>query len=346
MKFRCFPVFSWRAARAMVATLSLVACARTSVSQTPEQQRHSLASKPETCGAQVVRSVPPLTGYTELGRVEFHGPGGLVAPTRATVEGELSKRACELGADAVLVERERYGSTGSMNDTDVYGIAILYAGAPPRPGTHGGKRPTILGTCFAIGARGHIATAEHVIRDAGPVTVQFPGKAPLPATVLTSRRETDVAILQVDAETPDYLPLVASASVANAGTKVFTFGFPVADFLGSEPKFTDGAVSALSGLRGEPRVLQMTVPIQPGNSGGPLVTETGFAIGIVTSSASSLPFLKATGSLPQGINWAVKADQVLQLLKRSPEAPPPVDRDAAVERARRAVCAIGPAVTE
>jgi S1-C subfamily serine protease len=276
--------------------------------------------------------IPDFARYVELGKLEVDDPNGMLAVERSTVENKLSERACALGADAVLIRSERYARP--FVGTSVTAVAIAYEGGARPPGA------SVSGTCFAIGPRGELATAEHVVRGAGALTIQFPGKAPLQARLLTSSPKDDVAILVVPTETPDFLPLVPPADVANSGTKVFTFGFPIVELLGTDAKFTDGSISSLSGIQGEPRILQMTVPIQPGNSGGPVVTENGFAVGIVTSSASSLSFFHATGTLPQGINWAVKADRVLELLKRPVEPASPVDRNTAVERARRAVCAI------
>src|SRR5262245_34808783 len=80
---------------------------------------------------------------------------------------------------------------------------------------------------------------------------------------------------------------------------VFTVGFPATQILGSEAKFTDRSVSALSGLGGEATFLQVTVAVQPGNSGGPLVNNDGQVVGVVTSSAAVRSFLAETGTLPQ-----------------------------------------------
>jgi S1-C subfamily serine protease len=231
---------------------------------------------------------------------------------------------------------ERCNCTWVLNSKrEIEKPVAAQAPARPRP-----KQPSVRGTCFAIARSGHILTAEHVVSGVSDLTVQFPGGPVLDAKVAASSREDDVAILTVDAETPDYLPLSRTSAIARPGTRVFTIGFPMVDMLGSDSKFTDGSVSSLSGHDGDPHVLQMTVPIQPGNSGGPVVTETGFVIGIVTSTAAAFPFLRATGTLPQGINWAVKADYAIALIKRGPDAPAPVDRDEAVERTRRAVCAV------
>jgi S1-C subfamily serine protease len=99
------------------------------------------------------------------------------------------------------------------------------------------------------------------------------------------------------------------------GDKVFTIGFPVSLVLGKEAKYTEGVVSSISGIKDTSSLLQITVPVQPGNSGGPLVNEKGEVVGIITSSAAILPFVKESGTLPQNINWAVKADYLRPLIE-------------------------------
>lgn len=124
------------------------------------------------------------------------------------------------------------------------------------------------------------------------------------------------------------------------GDPVFTIGFPVAPMLGSEPKFTDGSVSSLSGPGGEAMLMQISVPIQPGNSGGPLVSEAGDVVGIVSSTAAIQPFLAATGTLPQNVNWAVKSEYMRPLFDEPEPLPPAAGRRDAIDRALRATCAI------
>jgi hypothetical protein len=77
--------------------------------------------------------------------------------------------------------------------------------------------------------------------------------------------------------------------------------------LGQEAKLTEGTVSALSGPGGETSYLQITAPVQPGNSGGPVVNYQGHIVGIVSSTIAALPFIMATGTVPQNINYAVKS---------------------------------------
>ena len=151
----------------------------------------------------------------------------------------------------------------------------------------------------------------------------------------------DLALLKIDRRTPDYLPVAATQPNVASGDRVFTFGFPVVAVLGAEPKFTDGAISSMSGPGGEITFLQITVPVQAGNSGGPLVSEQGDVVGIITASAAIVPFIKASGTLPQNVNWAVNAIFAAPLVpKVTAQKQMPIKRKDIIERARKSVVLI------
>ena len=121
---------------------------------------------------------------------------------------------------------------------------------------------------------------------------------------------------------------------------VFTYGFPVAQILGTEPKFTEGAISALSGVRGDSTYMQISTPIQPGNSGGPLVNDRGEVVGIIAATAAVEAFFKASGSFPQNINWAVKSEFAASMFDQPAARQQTSDRAHAIERTRKAICKI------
>jgi S1-C subfamily serine protease len=126
-----------------------------------------------------------------------------------------------------------------------------------------------------------------------------------------------------------YIPLAPARSL-RIGEPIFTVGFPATNLLGEEPKFTDGSASSLSGPGGDAIFFQMTVPIQPGNSGGPVINDAGLVVGVVTSTAAIRPFLSATGTLPQNINWAVKSEYALPLFDQPPQLPRASNRQEAI----------------
>lgn len=195
------------------------------------------------------------------------------------------------------------------------------------------------GTCFAVSPTGLILTAHHVIANASTVTVQFSGKGRQPAEVVQASTASDLAVLKVAAATNDFLPIAPQRS-ARLGQKVFTVGYPAIDVLGAEPKYSEGTISALSGIQGEASFLQISVPIQPGNSGGALVDESGRVIGIVTSTAAISGFMKATGALPQNVSWAVKSEMAMALFDQPGVRSLKMSRDQVIDKATKATCFI------
>jgi S1-C subfamily serine protease len=118
---------------------------------------------------------------------------------------------------------------------------------------------------------------------------------------------------------------------------VFTIGFPVPQVLGEEPKFTEGSITSVSGPDAEASLLQVSIPVQPGNSGGPVVTNSGLVVGVVTASAAIESFYGRTGTLPQNVNWAINAEFAIPLVGTQPDRAT-ASRQAAIERAKKAVC--------
>jgi len=96
---------------------------------------------------------------------------------------------------------------------------------------------------------------------------------------------------------------------------VFAFGFRLKSILPDEMKGTKGMINALSGLGNDTRFIQMSAAIQPGNSGGPLLDQSGNVVGIVTSKMDAVKMAQHTGDIPQNINFAVKTLLVRDMLE-------------------------------
>ena len=97
-------------------------------------------------------------------------------------------------------------------------------------------------------------------------------------------------------------------------------GFPNPALQGTSPKLTKGEISSLAGIQDDPRYFQISVPIQPGNSGGALVDAAGNVIGLVTSKLSARAALATSGMLPENVNYAIKSTYLLGLLESLPDA--------------------------
>jgi S1-C subfamily serine protease len=231
---------------------------------------------------------------------------------------------------------ESFGQKGDFDST-----RNTRASAPPPPAPPPTEKAAGMshGTAFAVRPDGVFLTAFHVVQEAKIITIVCANRRYGPATLMATAVSNDLALVRVPAFGVAYLPLAKPRSV-RPGDPVFTVGFPAPGILGTAPKFTDGSVSAIAGLANEASLLQVSVPVQPGNSGGPLLNDHGQVVGVITSSAAIRPFLAATGSLPQNINWAVKSEYALPLFD-SP-APPvaATGRREAIDRALQATCVV------
>jgi len=184
--------------------------------------------------------------------------------------------------------------------------------------------PKTYGTGFFITEDGYLLTNLHVIQGAQKLFIRRGGES-FPAQLVKIDRVNDMAVLKAEGEF-SALPLRSSRGVS-LGEPVFTIGFPNATVQGLEPKLTRGEINSLSGVKDDPRHFQTSVQIQPGNSGGALVTEQGEVVGVVTRRLNDVNTLERTGLLPQNVNYALKSSFVSafleimpSLLERLPEA--------------------------
>ena len=175
---------------------------------------------------------------------------------------------------------------------------------------------TKTGSGFAITANGYIVTNCHVVEDSSKITLVRDGLE-YPATIVAADESNDIAILKISSSTIP-LPLITSRKT-KIGNAVYAMGFPNVQLQGLSPKFTSGLISSLTGLRDDPKHFQISVPIQPGNSGGALVDNRGNAIGVVTAKLSQKAAINTTGTIAENVNYALKSSYVLILLESLPE---------------------------
>ncbi len=194
---------------------------------------------------------------------------------------------------------------------------------------------TSQGTGFAVSSDGLIVTAYHVIEGAQTIKVYSSKDSFVMAQILHSDPMNDLAILKIEKPTSSFLKVAPMRSV-KTGDRVFTIGFPMSSLLGEEAKYTEGVVSSLSGMKGASSFLQITVPVQPGNSGGALVNEEGDVVGIITSTVAILPFIKESGALPQNVNWAVKADYLRPLIELPEAEQKELNREQLIDHVKKA----------
>jgi S1-C subfamily serine protease len=181
------------------------------------------------------------------------------------------------------------------------GATAAVPGAPPAAATR-----AATGTGFYINRQGHVLTNAHVVAKCRELTVSRQGSSPIPASLVKADASNDLAVL-IAAPSPAVAVFRAGRPV-RAGEAVVAYGFPLTGMLSSGGIVTNGSVSALSGLGDDSRYLQISAPIQAGNSGGPLLDSSGNVVGIVTSSIRDSAVARRTGAVPQNVNFALKVD--------------------------------------
>jgi serine protease Do len=179
-------------------------------------------------------------------------------------------------------------------------VVITYAG---RDGAQQG-----LGTGFVIDKSGLIATNLHVIGEARPISVQTAdGKTLLLKSIHASDRALDLAILQVDAT--DLTPLPLADEKPAPGESIVVMGNPH----GLKHSVVSGVVSGVREIDSR-NMLQLAVPVEPGNSGGPVVDLQGRVLGVVTMKSA----------VTENLGFAVAASDLQSLIDKP--NPVPLDR--------------------
>jgi S1-C subfamily serine protease len=176
------------------------------------------------------------------------------------------------------------------------------------------------GTGFLFNSKDYIVTNYHVVKGASSIEVKFPDGEVIKASVQAKDSQNDIAVLKLSKSPSTPIPDLkfGDSSKVRPGDKVFTIGYPASSILGKNQKITDGIISSVTGINDDPTMFQITVPIQPGNSGGPLFNQKGEVIGITTASLS-LNAIQSLGAVPQNVNYAIKSSFVNNLLTTIPK---------------------------
>ncbi|MDH5178242.1 MAG: trypsin-like peptidase domain-containing protein [Gammaproteobacteria bacterium] len=173
-----------------------------------------------------------------------------------------------------------------------------------------------LGTAWAV-TRKHVVTNYHVIANTTNLRLVTPNQMEIPVKVIAVDEENDLAILALQGRARLGSTLPLSNKSSGLGTPVFTIGYPHPDLMGTSPKLTAGHINALTGIADDPRIYQVDVPVQSGNSGGPLLNMHGEVVAIIASKLNAKKLFDRTGDVPQNVNYAIKIDQLDALLKKS-----------------------------
>ena len=246
--------------------------------------------------------------------------------------------------------RNGYPVTGEIDQTQIAKLeesAIRYLKEKKSKPKQVAKRPEpkkspppssgSTGSGFFVSKLGHIITNEHVVRQCGSVTVGDNTNNQVSASVLDTDKRNDLALLRISstkmasAETKSLIsklnvqklglkivPLASEGLVRSddveLGEDVLVAGYPYGELFSDTIKVTKGIVSANRGMGDDSGQFQMDAAVQSGNSGGPIYDENGNIVGVVVAQLNKLKVANAIGSLPENVNFGIKASTVRQFL--------------------------------
>ncbi|MEZ4886521.1 MAG: serine protease [Chitinophagales bacterium] len=169
------------------------------------------------------------------------------------------------------------------------------------------------GSAIAVSQDGYIVTNYHVVANHEYIEVMIPNtryKVSYRAIVVSTDEDSDLALLKIEDANFTQLPTIPyyfRYREADVGENVFTLGFPMVESMGWDIKLTDGLISSRKGYQDDPKTYQVSVPVNPGNSGGPLFSEDGELVGII----------KAKHSNADNVSYALKTSNILSLINES-----------------------------
>ncbi len=185
-----------------------------------------------------------------------------------------------------------------------------------KPEPKSDKPIEVSGTGFVVSLDGYVVTNNHVIGGClSPISGSAAGESPVDLRLVSADSANDLALLKS--------PKNAKSSVSirgvaiHPGDGVVAIGYPFYGILSSDFTVTNGIVSSLGGVGNDSRYLQISAPVQPGNSGGPLLDMSGNVVGVVSEKLDAIKVANITGSIPENINFAIKTGTLRDFLDKN-----------------------------
>lgn len=223
---------------------------------------------------------------------DFLGPNWISLPSEdAAIYRELERRDARCAKGYVTYEPPRQDQKRKPKDA---------------------KAAPSSGSGIVFNRNGNILTNQHVVDRCKKIEAVH-NRTRFAARVIAQDKINDVAVLKITVKTPEFGTFRIFPRVRLA-EPIMVLGYPLRGLLAEQIHATSGDVTALAGLNGDTRFLQISAPFQVGNSGGPIVDQSGLVIGIATSKLNAVAVAGVTGDIPQNVNFGLKVSTILNLL--------------------------------
>ena len=196
------------------------------------------------------------------------------------------------------------------------------------------------GTGIKLSTQGHVLTNFHVAGHCKSIALKRTGEPLILADLVASDEVNDLVLLKAKSYVGGPFASFVNGPAARAGSEIVVYGFPLGGILSEGGNIVTGNITALSGISNDSRHFQISAPVQPGNSGGPVLDRSGLVVAVVVSKLNAMVAEKYTGDIPQNVNFAIKANVAMSFLdgagfnysKMEPKAP--LDTPAIADMAR------------
>ncbi len=156
-------------------------------------------------------------------------------------------------------------------------------------------------TAFVVSDQGHLLSNHHVVSSCSQVRLAGSDKQ---LKLLPQDAANDLALLQMP-DKPQAVAVFRAANDLRQGESIVIYGYPLEGTLAAGGNLSPGVVSALAGVGNNTSQIQVTAPVQPGNSGGPVLDGKGQVVGVVVQKLDAVKVAKLTGDVPQNVNFAI-----------------------------------------
>jgi S1-C subfamily serine protease len=212
------------------------------------------------------------------------------------------------GRRAILAVEK--GAQGDRAFADAFAVWNEKATATPQVGA---TLRRSSGTAFFVSNSGHLVTNAHVVEDCVTLRAIDAGGTEIPLAVVSIAKSDDLALLKAPTQRTS-VAVFRQSTKLNQGEAVIAYGYPLSGLLASSGNVSTGIITALAGISNDARQIQISAPVQPGSSGGPLVDSKGSVVGIVVAKLDAMAVAAITDDIPQNINFAIKASAAINLL--------------------------------
>jgi uncharacterized protein len=207
-----------------------------------------------------------------------------------------------------------FGTTDELTEPPTAGADLLPGDKGPDDHTGPSTPAKSGGSGFAVNSEGIVVTNAHVVKECASVRIVDERGEQTPAAIVHVSEFSDLAVLKVASTTAEPIGF-RSGTPPRLGESIIVFGFPLTGVLSDDGNLTVGNLTALAGIRGDPSVFQISAPVQPGNSGGPVLDSRGQLVGIVVGKLNAIAVADVTDDIPQNVNFAIKSTVLENLLQ-------------------------------